>query len=100
MKNSVLRGLLSVGLIASSFMAPQAFAAAAEDMQVLLSDSRSSTVANWTITYDQGSGGQLQAPDTLVLTIPTGFSIGSVDQTDIDFKVASTDEVLQTAACG
>jgi len=90
-----------LGLVISVFVTQPAFAVAAEDMQVLLSDSRPSTVANWTITYDQNNtSGQLQAADTLVLTIPTGFSLGSVDETDIDFKVGSTDETLQNAACG
>lgn len=92
--------VLLSGLVVVNFWIQPVSAVAPEDLTVLLSDSRPSTVANWTITHDQEATAQLQAADTLVLTLPTGFSVGSVDQTDIDFKVASTDETLQTGACG
>lgn len=90
---------LIIGLIAVQFIAPKALAVAPDDLQALLSDSRPSTVSNWTVTHDQSATAQLQAADTLVLTLPTGFTIGSVDETDIDFKVGATDESLQNGVC-
>lgn len=77
------------------------FAARPDSLKVLLTDSRPSTVSNYTITHDQTSAAQFSANDTLVVTFPAGFSLAALSSPlDFDFKVASTDETVQTGACG
>lgn len=96
-----LNGLIVFGLIASGFFATRAMAVAPEDLSALLSDSRPSTVSNWTITHDQvATTGNFQADDTITFTFPAGFTFGSVDDTDVDFFDDSVSQTVQSAACG
>jgi len=77
------------------------FAARPDSLEVLISDSRPSTVADYTITHDQATAAQFTSGDTLVVSFPAGFDLTALSEpSDYDFKVASTDETLQSAACG
>lgn len=71
-----------------------------QSLKDVLSDSRPSVVSNHTITHDQDASGQFTSGDTLVITFPAGFTMGSVNDTDVDFKVGSTEETIQSGACG
>lgn len=100
-KIKVLLRCLLVGLVAISVFAPStAKAVRPTSLKATLSDSRPSTASNWTITLDQSASTQLASGETVTITFPTGFSIASLGIEDLDFKVAATDETLQTAACG
>lgn len=93
--------LLLVILLAVTALPSAAFAARPDDLSILLSDSRKSTVSNYTITHDQVSTAQFTSGDTLVLTFPAGFNLASLASPgDYDFKVGATDESVQSAACG
>jgi len=93
--------LLLVVIVTATFLPSLAFAARPDDLSILLSDSRKSTVSNYTITHDQNSGAQFTSGDTLDVTFPAGFNLTALASPgDYDFKVASTDETVQTAACG
>ena len=66
-----------------------------------LSDSDVSVVSNHTIefTVPTSSPGVL-ATETITITFPAGFNMGSVAFGDIDFKINGTDQVLAAAASG
>ncbi|MEX1051798.1 MAG: hypothetical protein WEC83_00185 [Patescibacteria group bacterium] len=96
--------LAITGLVLVNFIAQPVFAVAPEDLSVLISDSRPSTVTNVTITYDQSASGDFSAGDTLVITFPTAMDtsgFASTDALDYDIEVAGTPETVvdSTDAC-
>lgn len=97
---SVLSLILALGVAIGIFTPSNAGAVRPTSLKALLSDSRVSTASNWTITLDQSASTQLASGETVTITFPTGFSIAALGIEDLDFKVATTDETLQTAACG
>ncbi len=97
---TALNILAIAGVILVNFVAPRAFAVAPEDLTLTLSDSRPSTVSDWTIDYDQSGGITFTDTNTLVITFPAGFNFGSVDDTDVDFTDNGSDRPVQSGACG
>lgn len=63
-----------------------------------LSDSRPSTASNHTISFTLSAANIIQTSDTIVVTFPVGFTIGSVDYTDIDLSGSSSGEKTLAAA--
>ncbi len=63
-----------------------------------LSDSRPSTLSNHTIQFTLSAANIIQTSDTIVVTFPVGFSIGSVDYTDIDLSGSSSGEKTLASA--
>lgn len=86
-----------IGLVLINFVAQPVLAVAPEDLSVLLSDSRPSTVTNVTITYDQSASGDFSAGDTLIVTFPTAWdtsSFASTDALDYDITNNAVEETL------
>lgn len=67
-----------------------------------LTDSDLNVVSNHTIAYTipTGSPGVLASGGTFTITFPAGFTMGSVAVTDIDLKIAGTDQTLVAGAAG
>lgn len=63
-----------------------------------LSDSRPSLGANHTIQFTLSGANNISTSDTIVVTFPAGFTIGSVDYTDIDLSGSSASEQTLAAS--
>lgn len=57
-----------------------------------LSDSRPSIGSNHTIQFALSGGNPIKENDTIIVTFPSGFTIGSVDYTDIDLAGSGAGE--------
>jgi hypothetical protein len=90
--------LLIISLIL--FLIPQklAFAASLTALSDTLSRMKASTASNHTIKFTTPSG--VAAGQTMTITFPTGFTIGSVDYTDIDVADDGVDLTLAATASG
>jgi hypothetical protein len=56
------------------------------DVKDTLSDSRPNTVSNHTIQFRLSASNEIEENDTIVITFPAGFGIGSVSFDDIDLS--------------
>lgn len=63
-----------------------------------LSDSAPSIVSNHTISFVSPSG--VAAGESIVITFPAGFNLGSVGEDDIDLEVNGVDEATDATASG
>jgi len=68
---------------------------------LVLETMKESVTANQTITFTQTGDHQFQAGENFTITYPTGFNLTNLSSPlDFDVKIASTDETLQSTACG
>lgn len=87
---NLLQSVLILGITIIGFIAQPVFAVAPEDLQILISDSRPSTVTNVTVTYDQSASGDLSAGDTLVITFPSAWDTSGFASTDaLDYDITN-----------
>ncbi len=92
--------LIVLLLVFSTWMVRPA-RASLTDVKDTLSDSRPSPVAsNHTIQFTLSGANNIQVNDTIVITFPSGFNIGSVDYTDIDLSASSAGEQTLAASQG
>jgi len=91
-KTALILGLILV-LIGFYYLAPLVKAGTISSYKDTLSDSRPSPVkSNHTIQFTIATA--VHASDTVTITFASGFTIGSVDYTDIDLKDDGTDLTL------
>jgi|GEM_PF-915368 len=78
-----------------------AFAAAVTSASDTLSTIKESVGADQTIQFTLNGSDTLSSGETVTVTFPTGFDLTSLSSpNDFDFRNASTDETLQSGACG
>ena len=100
---NVLNVLAIAGVVLVNFVAQPVFAVAPEDLSVLLSDSRPSTVTNVTVTLDQSATADFSAGDTIVVTFPTAMDtsgFASTDALDYDITNNSVEETVVDSTDG
>lgn len=97
----VVAMLVASAVLVWSVGAYNAQAANLTSISNTLSDSDVSALSNHTIrfTIPTGSAGVI-AGGTIVVTFPTGFSMGSVDHEDVDLLIASSQQNLAAAPSG
>jgi len=95
-----LYGLISFGLIISSFIATPALAAAPDSLSVLMSDSRKSTDSTYTITLNQATGTTPTDGETVTITFPAGFTVPAFVAADATWTDNGVSKTVQDAACG
>src|SRR3990170_8446255 len=75
--------IFALMLLVTTFFVPKSASAALTALSDTMSRlEKSPTASNHTIKYTSSSG--VQATETMTITMPTGFTIGTVDYTDID----------------
>ncbi len=76
-------------------------AAAVTSASDVLSTIKQSVVANHTITFTLNGSDTFSSTETVTVTFPTGFDLTALASPgDYDFRNASTDETIQSGACG
>lgn len=90
--------LVLIGLLVFGAWMVQPARADLTNVKDTLSDSRPSTGSNHTIQFTLSGANNIQANDNIVVTFPSGFTIGSVDYTDIDLDGSGSPEATLAAA--
>ncbi len=98
-----IKKITAIGLVVASIVAmtPRpAFAAALTGLSDNMSSQKIGTASNHTIAFVTPSG--VGAGETITVTFPSGFTIGSVDNTDIDVTGSTAGELTlgATASAG
>lgn len=89
-----------IALVVALMPSSPIFAARPDSLKDTLSDSRPSTAADHTIVVGVSSGTTFTDAGTVIVTFPSGFDLTALTMTDVDFLNGSTNETLQSGACG
>lgn len=94
--NRIRKYLLIIAVVGLLVMPVKVMGATATTFKDTLTESRPSTVANHTIVWDVVDATGIQAGDSFIITLASGFTDSSITEDDVDVTDDSTD--ITTAA--